>query len=138
MKRGDIYFADLDPVIGSEQGGRRPVLIIQNDLGNRFSPTVIALPLTGKTGKPPLRTHVPVFPPQGGVRVPSIILCEQVRTLEKTRLSRRLGALAPEKMALVDRALSAALGREEGQTSADGRENDEKEAIFTENPEKND
>ncbi len=134
MKRGDIYFADLDPVIGSEQGGRRPVLIIQNDLGNRFSPTVIALPLTGKTGKPPLRTHVPVFPPQGGVRVPSLILCEQVRTLEKSRLSRRLGALPPEKMALVERALSAALGRQEEKSD----QNDDKEAIFEENSEKND
>lgn len=113
MKRGEIYFADLDPVIGSEQGGRRPVLIIQNDLGNRFSPTVIVLPLTGKTGKPPLNTHVPVFPPQGGVRVPSLILCEQVRTLEKTRLQNRLGRLPKEKMTSVERALAAALGRRE-------------------------
>ena len=107
MKRGDIYFADLDPVIGSEQGGRRPVLIIQNDLGNRFSPTVIALPLTSKMNKAPLRTHVPLIPPQGGVRRPSVILCEQVRTLEKSRLQSYLGRLTKEKMALVERALSA-------------------------------
>lgn len=111
MKRGDIYFADLDPVVGSEQGGFRPVLIIQNDLGNRFSPTVIVLPLTSKIGKAPLRTHVPLIPPQGGVRKPSIILCEQVRTLEKTRLTQRLGALNGEKMALVERALALAVGR---------------------------
>lgn len=110
MKRGDIYFADLDPVIGSEQGGKRPVLIIQNDLGNRFSPTVIILPLTSKTGKAPLRTHVPLLPPQGGVRRPSVILCEQVRTLEKSRLMGRLGAVSPEKMALVEQALAAAMG----------------------------
>ena len=113
MKRGDIYFADLDPVIGSEQGGRRPVLIIQNDLGNRFSPTVIALPLTSKVNKAPLRTHVPLSPPQGGVRRPSVILCEQVRTLEKSRLQTYLGRLSKEKMALVERALAAAVAGEE-------------------------
>lgn len=110
MKRGDIYFADLDPVIGSEQGGVRPVLIIQNDLGNRFSPTVIALPLTSRMGKTPLRTHVPLLPPQGGVRRPSIVLCEQVRTLEKSRLRQHLGCLMAEKLALVDRALALAVG----------------------------
>lgn len=111
MKRGDIYFADLDPVIGSEQGGKRPVLLIQNDLGNRFSPTVIILPLTSRTGKKALRTHVPVSPPQGGITKPSIILCEQVRTVEKSRLMQRLGSLPNEKMALVERALAAAMGQ---------------------------
>lgn len=110
MKRGDIYYADLDPVIGSEQGGVRPVLIIQNDLGNRFSPTVIVLPLTSRMGKTALRTHVPLLPPQGGINRPSIILCEQVRTLEKSRLTTRLGSLNREKMALVDQALSLAVG----------------------------
>ena len=112
MKRGDIYFADLDPVVGSEQGGFRPVLIIQNDLGNRFSPTVIVVPLTSRMGKAPLRTHVPVQPPQGGVKKPSIILCEQVRTVEKSRLTRYLGTLPPEKMNLVDRAISAVFALE--------------------------
>lgn len=111
MKRGDIYFADLDPVIGSEQGGKRPVLLIQNDLGNRFSPTVIILPLTSRTGKKALRTHVPVSPPQGGITKPSIILCEQVRTVEKSRLKKHLGTLPTEKMALVERALAAAMGQ---------------------------
>ncbi|MDD6683321.1 MAG: type II toxin-antitoxin system PemK/MazF family toxin [Clostridiales bacterium] len=120
MKRGDIYFADLDPVIGSEQGGTRPVLIIQNDLGNRFSPTVIILPLTSKMGKVPLRTHVSILPPQGGVRKPSIILCEQVRTLEKSRLKGYLGHLPPDKMARVEAALSLAVAGEED-------EKDEKE-----------
>ncbi len=128
MKRGDIYFADLDPVIGSEQGGFRPVLIIQNDLGNRFSPTVIALPLTSKTGKAPLRTHVPLVPPQGGVSRPSIILCEQVRTLEKSRLGRYLGTLRPEKLLLVEHALAAAVGQsqptadEENETACENEE----------------
>ena len=128
MKRGDIYFADLDPVIGSEQGGFRPVLIIQNDLGNRFSPTVIALPLTSKTGKAPLRTHVPLVPPQGGVSRPSIILCEQVRTWEKSRLGRYLGTLRPEKLLLVERALAAAVGQsqptadEENETACENEE----------------
>ena len=117
MKRGDIYFADLDPVIGSEQGGTRPVLIIQNDLGNRFSPTVIILPLTSKMGKAPLRTHVPLLPPQGGVRKPSIILCEQVRTLEKSRLKGYLGHLPPDKMQRVETALSLAVaGEADGET----------------------
>ena len=111
MKRGDIYYADLDPVVGSEQGGTRPVLIIQNDLGNRFSPTVIVLPLTSKMGKAPLPTHVPLLPPQGGVKKPSIILCEQVRTLEKSRLTLRLGCVGREKMALVEKALARAVGQ---------------------------
>jgi len=120
VKRGELYYADLDPVIGSEQGGMRPVLIIQNDLGNRFSPTVIVLPLTSKVNKTPLRTHVPLLPPQGGVRKPSIILCEQVRTLEKVRLTRKLGVLSPEKMALVEKALAAAVGVEEEEEKPSG------------------
>ena len=109
VKRGDIYYADLSPVVGSEQGGMRPVLIIQNDLGNRFSPTVIVLPLTSRTGKTPLRTHVTVFPPCGGLTKPSIILCEQVRTLEKTRLGRRLGAVGANAMRGVEKALQVSL-----------------------------
>ena len=110
MKRGEIYFANLDPVQGSEQGGMRPVLIIQNDLGNKFSPTVIVLPLTSRMGKTPLRTHVPVLPPMGGLQKPSVILCEQVRTLEKSRLRRYMGMLRGDKMQQVERALSVALG----------------------------
>lgn len=127
VKRGDLYFADLDPVIGSEQGGIRPVLIIQNDLGNRFSPTVIVLPLTSRQGKASLRTHVPLLPPQGGVKKPSIILCEQVRTLEKSRLRQYIGRITKEKMALVERALAAAVGQEE--------ENSEEKNDSTQEPE---
>ena len=110
MKRGEVCYATLDPVIGSEQGGIRPVLIIQNDLGNRFSPTVIVLPLTSRQGKAPLPTHVLLLPPQGGVTKPSVILCGQVRTLEKSRLLRRLGVLNKHRMALVEKALAAAVG----------------------------
>ena len=123
MKRGELYYANLDPVIGSEQGGVRPVLIIQNNLGNRFSPTVIVLPLTSRMGKAPLPTHVPIMPPQGGVRKPSLILCEQVRTLEKSRLTGYLGVLSGEKMQLVERALSLAVGQEE--TKEEGEEKSE-------------
>lgn len=110
VKRGEIYYADLDPVKGSEQGGMRPVLIIQNDLGNRFSPTVIVLPLTSRMNKAPLRTHVTVHPPMGGLQKSSVILCEQVRTLEKKRLCRYVGVLRPDKMRQVEQALLIAVG----------------------------
>lgn len=113
LRRGEIYFADLDPVMGSEQGGVRPVLIIQNDLGNRFSPTVIVLPLTASENKAPLRTHVPVRPPHGGIRKPSLVLCEQVRTLEKKRLRTRLGMLPPHVLSQVSRAFALAVSGEE-------------------------
>ena len=131
MKRGDIYYADLDPVVGSEQGGKRPVLIIQNDLGNRFSPTVIVLPLTGRQNKAPLPTHVPLTPPQGGIRRPSVILCEQVRTLEKTRLGGYLGRLTPEKLAVVERALARAVGAGEPEAFPDP-ENEKETGVSSE------
>ena len=102
--------ARLDPVVGSEQGGRRPVLIVQNDLGNRRAPTVIAVPLTASPRKPPLPTHVRLEMREGGLRQPSTVLCEQVRTLEKTRLRQHLGCLSGEKLALVERALALAVG----------------------------
>lgn len=110
MKRGDVYRADLDPVLGSEQGGVRPVLIVQNDLGNLTSPTVIVAPLTSRRKKLHQRTHVAVEPPEGGVRCPSVILCEQLRTLEKRRLSRYMGSVSREVLGLVDEALRQALG----------------------------
>ena len=109
MKRGDIYIAGLDPVVGSEQGGRRPVIIIQNDVGNLHAPTVIVAPLTASTGKPPLPTHVTLKAGQGGLKRTSIVLCEQVRTLEKTRLSRYIGSLSAEKLKAVEAALSVSL-----------------------------
>lgn len=109
MKRGDLYMAELDPVVGSEQGGRRPVVIIQNDMGNLYSPTVIAAPLTGSPGKPSIPTHVHIPRGEGGLWRESTVLCEQVRTLEKTRLKRRLGALEADSMRRVDRALGVSL-----------------------------
>ena len=101
--------AELDPVVGSEQGGRRPVLIIQNDVGNLHAPTVIAVPLTGSTRKPTLPTHVSIPSGEGGLWRSSIVLCEQVRTLEKTRLVRRLGALSAQSMRQVEQALFVSL-----------------------------
>ena len=110
MKRGEIYRADLDPVLGSEQGGVRPVLIVQNDLGNQSSPTVIVAPLTSRRKRPRQPTHVLIDPPEGGLRRPSQVLCEQVRTLEKSRLTAFLGELSEESLVLVDEALRKALG----------------------------
>ena len=101
--------ARLDPVVGSEQGGYRPVLIVQNDRGNRRAPTVIAVSLTASTRKPPLPTHVRLEAGEGGLRQSSIVLCEQVRTLEKTRLDRRLGRLSPERLDNVEEALRHSL-----------------------------
>ena len=101
--------ARLDPVVGSEQGGCRPVLIVQNDRGNRRAPTVIAVPLTASTRKPPLPTHVRLEAGEGGLRQPSIVLCEQLRTLEKTRLDRRLGRLPSKRMENVEEALRHSL-----------------------------
>ncbi len=101
--------AELDPVVGSEQGGRRPVLIIQNDMGNLHAPTIIAVPLTGSPRKPEMPTHVRVPKGEGGLWRSSIVLCEQVRTLEKTRLLRHLGTLPAETMRQVERALSVSL-----------------------------
>lgn len=109
MKRGDIYMAELEPVIGSEQGGRRPVVIMQNDKGNLHAPTVIAVPLTGSGQKPALPTHALLPKGEGGLWRDSIALCEQVRTLEKTRLTRRIGSLGPGALARVEKALRISL-----------------------------
>lgn len=109
MKRGEIYWADLDPVIGSEQGGIRPVVVIQNNMGNRHSTTVIVAAVTTKE-KRPLPIHVPVTAAESGLKYDSVVLTEQVRTLEKTRLGRRLGSLNAQTMRRVDQALSLSLG----------------------------
>lgn len=110
IKRGEIYFADLNPVIGSEQGGVRPVLIIQNDIGNKYSPTVIVLAITSRIEKAKLPTHVEVAMGVSGLKRDSVILGEQVRTLEKRRLRERLGQLPEEAMARVDEAMHVSLG----------------------------
>ena len=110
INRGDLYSACLDPVVGSEQGGIRPVLVIQNDVGNRHSPTVIVLAVTGQINKARLPTHVPVPAEGNGLMKDSVILAEQIRTLDKRRLRERLGAIAPEVMDKVSEALRISLG----------------------------
>ena len=110
VRRGDIFFADLDPVVGSEQGGVRPVVIVQNDRGNRFSPTVICAAMTSKLGKADLPTHVWVSAKDSGLKSDSLVLCEQIRTLEKRRLRTKAGHVAGLSMLRVNRALAAALG----------------------------
>jgi len=109
IKRGDVYFADLSPVRGSEQGGQRPVLIIQNDVGNKYSPTVIVAAITAKIAKAKLPTHVEVEASKVGLIKDSVILLEQVRTIDKTRLIQRLGHLEDEVMIKVDKALVVSL-----------------------------
>lgn len=93
VRRGDIYYADLSPVVGSEQGGMRPVLIVQNDVGNKYSPTVIAAAITSKTSKSKLPTHIEVFADRYGLAKDSVILLEQIRTIDKTRLKEKMGHL---------------------------------------------
>ena len=110
MKRGDIYYADLSPVVGSEQGGVRPVLIVQNDTGNRHSPTVIAAAITSQMGKAKLPTHIELQAMRYGLPKESVILLEQVRTLDKQRLGARIGMLPAPIMAQVNRALFMSLG----------------------------
>ena len=110
VRRGDIFFADLSPVVGSEQGGVRPVLIIQNDAGNRHSPTVIAAAITSRLGKANLPTHITVPAKTCGLTRDSIVLLEQIRTLDKTRLRERMGRLDEPAMAKVDGAIAVSFG----------------------------
>ena len=114
ISRGDIYYADLRPVIGSEQGGIRPVLILQNNVGNRHSPTVIAAPITSKMGKPRLPTHVCLKRQANGLSYGSVIIMEQLRTIDKSRLRERVGALDTSEMKQIDWALGVSVGLVEG------------------------
>ena len=91
VKRGDMFYADLSPVIGSEQGGVRPVLIIQNDTGNKYSPTVIAAAITSQTGKAKLPTHIEIGSEEVGLKSDSVVLVEQIRTIDKSRLKEKIG-----------------------------------------------
>lgn len=109
IKRGDIYFADLSPVVGSEQGGVRPVLVVQNDIGNKYSPTVIAAAITSKLDKAKLPTHIEVGT-NYGLSKDSVVLMEQIRTLDKRRLKEKIGELDNFKMAQVNNALMISLG----------------------------
>ncbi len=110
IKRGEIYYADLSPVVGSEQGGIRPVLIVQNDVGNRYSPTVIAAAITSQRDKSKLPTHIPVPAQSCGLSKDSIILLEQIRTIDKQRLKEKTGELDRNSMTRVDNALSISFG----------------------------
>ena len=110
IKRGDIFYADLSPVVGSEQGGIRPVLIIQNDIGNRFSPTVIAAAITSQNAKANLPTHICLCAEGSGLSKDSVVLLEQVRTIDKKRLKEKMGCLDDFSMNQVDEALSISFG----------------------------
>ena len=110
VSRGDIYYADLSPVVGSEQGGLRPVLIIQNDVGNRYSPTVIAAAITSRITKTQLPTHIGVSGASCGLAKDSVILLEQVRTIDKTRLREKIGHADQSVMEQVSGALSVSFG----------------------------
>ena len=110
VKRGEIYYADLSPVVGSEQGGIRPVLIVQNDVGNRHSPTVIAAAITSQKDKAKLPTHISVQAATCGLTKDSIVLLEQIRTIDKRRLKDRMGALDPPSMTRVENALQISFG----------------------------
>ena len=123
VKKGDLYFADLSPVVGSEQGGVRPVLVVQNDVGNKYSPTIIVnavgnkyrptiidSAVTSQTGKTKLPTHVELQATQLGRSKNSVVLLEQLRTIDKQRLKERIGSLGSEKLPIVDEALSVSLG----------------------------
>lgn len=110
IKRGDIYYADLSPVVGSEQGGLRPVLVVQNDVGNKYSPTVIVSAITSKMSKAKLPTHIDVFANQVGLSKDSVILLEQIRTIDKVRLKEKMGHLDDTTMYQVNSALSVSFG----------------------------
>jgi mRNA interferase MazF len=112
IKRGELYYADLSPVVGSEQGGVRPVLIVQNDVGNKYSPTIIAAAVTSKINKAKLPTHIELPSSTFGLAKDSVILLEQIRTLDKRRLKERIGELSDSTMSKVDRAILISLGFE--------------------------
>ena len=110
VKRGDIYYADLSPVVGSEQGGIRPVLIVQNDIGNKYSPTVIAAAITSQRDKTKLPTHISVSSQNCGLAKDSIVLLEQIRTIDKQRLKEKMGTLDTPTMSGINKALSVSFG----------------------------
>ena len=110
IKRGDIFYADLSPVVGSEQGGLRPVLIIQNDVGNKYSPTVIAAAITSRMGKTKLPTHIDIHADRVGLSKDSVVLLEQIRTLDKRRLKEKMGHLDNAVMMRVNSAIAVSFG----------------------------
>ena len=110
IRRGEIYYADLSPVVGSEQGGVRPVLIVQNDIGNKYSPTVIAAAITSQREKSKLPTHIELAGENCGLQKNSIVLLEQIRTIDKRRLKEKMGMLDSGSMSQIDNALSVSFG----------------------------
>ena len=110
IKRGDIYYADLSPVVGSEQGGVRPVLIIQNDVGNKYSPTVIATAITSQINKAKMPTHIEIDANEYGLSKNSVVLAEQIRTIDKKRLKEKIGHLDDKLMYKVNQALEVSFG----------------------------
>ena len=110
IKRGDIYYADLSPVVGSEQGGVRPVLIVQNDIGNKYSPTVIAAAITSQQSKTKMPTHISIEGHNCGLQKDSVVLLEQIRTIDKQRLKEKMGAIDHNSMSRIDNALSISFG----------------------------
>lgn len=110
IKRGDIFYADLSPVVGSEQGGVRPVLIVQNDIGNKYSPTVIASAITSQINKAKLPTHIELNAKDYGLTRDSVVLLEQIRTIDKKRLREKIGHLDDELMEKVNEALTVSFG----------------------------
>ena len=110
VKRGELYYADLSPVVGSEQGGIRPVLVVQNDIGNKYSPTIIAAAITSKLNKAKLPTHIELSSKEYGLEKDSVVLLEQIRTIDKSRLKEKIGELSSTKMSQVNRAMLISLG----------------------------
>lgn len=121
VRRGDIFYADLSPVVGSEQGGLRPVLIIQNDIGNRYSPTVIAAAITSRVSKTRLPTHIDIYADQVGLAKDSVILLEQIRTLDKRRLKEKMGHLDDSIMGTVNTAIAISFGLGTAKQDAEAR-----------------
>jgi mRNA interferase MazF len=110
VKRGDIFYADLSPVVGSEQGGIRPVIIIQNDIGNKYSPTIIIAAITSQINKAKLPTHVEISSEEYGLNKDSVVLLEQIRTLDKKRLKEKIGHMTDSDMKKVDTSLLISIG----------------------------
>ena len=110
VRRGEIYYADLSPVVGSEQGGVRPVVIVQNNIGNKYSPTVIAAAITSQINKAKLPTHIEISREEFGLQKDSVILLEQIRTIDKRRLKEKMGSVDENDMTAIDNAISISFG----------------------------
>ena len=133
IRRGDVYYADLSPVVGSEQGGLRPVLIVQNDVGNKYSPTVIAAAITSKMTKAKLPTHIDVVADNVGLAKDSVILLEQIRTIDKARLKEKMGHLDDELMHHVNDAITVSFGLGHTETAPQATQQTYSEASYNTN-----